>query len=59
VKNDKSMTALVSNGQEWMQPLMDFRNRLVENRNLTENRSETRRNGQEAIREDGSLNGNY
>lgn len=59
VKNDKSMTALVSNGQEWMQPLMDFRNRLVENRNLTENRSETRRNGQEAVREDGSHNGNY
>jgi DNA sulfur modification protein DndC len=59
VKNDKSMTALVSNGQNWMQPLLDFRNRLVENRNLTENRSETRRNGQEAIREDGSYNGNY
>jgi DNA sulfur modification protein DndC len=53
------MTALVDNGQNWMQPLLDFRNRLVENRNLTENRSETRRNGQEAIREDGSFNGNY
>jgi len=59
VKTDKSMTALVNNGQDWMQPLLDFRNRLVENRNLTENRSETRRNGQEAIREDGSFNGNY
>lgn len=59
VKNDKSMTALVSNGQEWMQPLLDFRNRLVENRNISENRSDTRRNGQEAIREDGTFNGNY
>ena len=59
VKSDKSMTALVDNGQNWMQPLLDFRNRLVENRNLTENRSETRRNGQEAVREDGSFNGNY
>lgn len=59
VKNDKSMTALVDNGQNWMQPLLDFRNNLVENRNLTENRSETRRNGQEAVREDGTFNGNY
>ena len=59
VKSDKSMTALVNNGQEWMEPLMGFRNRLVENRNLTENRLNKRRNGQEAIREDGSFNGNY
>ncbi|MGJ8733734.1 MAG: DNA phosphorothioation system sulfurtransferase DndC, partial [Cellulophaga sp.] len=59
VKTDKSMTALVDKGQNWMQPLLDFRNRLVENRNLTENRSNTRRNGQEAVREDGSFNGNY
>ncbi|WP_298148556.1 DNA phosphorothioation system sulfurtransferase DndC [Flavobacterium sp.] len=59
VKSDKSMTALVSNGQQWMQPLLDFRNRLVEGRNVSENRSDTRRNGQEAIREDGTFNGNY
>lgn len=59
VKSDKSMTSLVNNGQEWMKPLMDFRNRLLENRNLTENRSNTRRNGQEAVREDGTPNGNY
>jgi len=59
VKTDKSMTALVDKGQDWMQPLLDFRNRLVEHRNLTENRSNTRRNGQEAIRDDGTFNGNY
>ena len=59
VKTDKSMTALVDKGQNWMQPLLDFRNRLVENRNLSENRSNKRRNGQEAIREDGSFNGSY
>nr|WP_315155665.1 DNA phosphorothioation system sulfurtransferase DndC [uncultured Flavobacterium sp.] len=59
VKNDKSMTSLVSNGQNWMQPLLDFRNRLVENRNLTENRKDKRRNGQIAVREDGSKNGTY
>lgn len=59
VKVDKSMTALVEKGQDWMQPLLGFRNRLIEHRNLTENRSNTRRNGQEAIREDGTFNGNY
>jgi len=59
VKTDKSMTALVDKGQNWMEPLLGFRNRLVENRNLSENRSNTRRNGQVAIREDGTFNGNY
>lgn len=59
VKTDKSMSSLVNNGQEWMSPLMGFRNRLVEDRNISENRSDTRRNGQEAIREDGTFNGNY
>lgn len=59
VKSDKSMSSLVNNGQNWMQPLLDFRNRLVEGRNISENRSDTRRNGQEAVREDGTFNGNY
>ena len=55
VKNDKSMSSLVNNGQNWMEPLLSFRNRLVEGRNLSENRSETRRNGQEAVRDDGTV----
>ena len=59
VKNDKSMSSLVNNGQNWMEPLLAFRNRLVEGRNISENRSDTRRNGQEAVREDGTFNGNY
>ncbi|MBS7332834.1 MAG: DNA phosphorothioation system sulfurtransferase DndC [Weeksellaceae bacterium] len=59
VKNDKSMSSLVNNGQEWMQPLLDFRNKLSEERNISENRLDKRRNGQEAIREDGSNNGTY
>lgn len=59
VKTDKSMSSLVNNGQKWMSPLMGFRNRLVEDRNISENRSDTRRNGQEAVREDGTFNGNY
>ena len=52
VKKDKSMTALVENGQEWMKPLMTFRNGLVNNRNLPENRSDKRRNGAEAAKDD-------
>jgi DNA sulfur modification protein DndC len=59
VKKDKSMTALIENGQHWMQPLLDYRNRLVENRNISENRSETRRNGAAAVDEDGHNQGNY
>jgi DNA sulfur modification protein DndC len=59
VKEDKSMSALIKNGVEWMQPLLDFRNRLVENRNISENRSETRRNGQLAVDETGHKMGNY
>jgi DNA sulfur modification protein DndC len=59
VKEDKSMSALIKNGVAWMQPLLDFRNRLVENRNVSENRSETRRNGQLAVDETGHNMGNY
>jgi len=59
VKNDKSMTSLVNNGRNWLQPLLDFRNRLVEGRNLPENRKDERRNGQKAVNEDGENNGTY
>jgi DNA sulfur modification protein DndC len=53
------MTALIKNGTEWMRPLLDFRNRLVVNRNVSENRYSTRRNGQIAIDETGHNMGNY
>jgi len=59
VKEDKSMHALIKNGIEWMQPLLDFRDKLQENRNISENRSETRRNGQRAVDETGHNQGNY
>jgi DNA sulfur modification protein DndC len=59
VKEDKSMSSLIKNGVEWMQSLLDFRNKLVENRNVSENRSETRRNGQAAVDETGHNMGNY
>lgn len=59
VKNDKSMNSLVNNGRNWMQPLLDFRNRLVEGRNLPENRMDRRRNGKLAVNELGENNGTY
>ena len=59
VKEDKSMSSLIKTGVSWMQPLLDFRNRLVENRNVSEYRSSTRRNGQLAVDESGHNMGNY
>lgn len=59
VKEDKSMTSLIKNGIEWMKPLLEFRNRLLDNRNLSEYRCATRRNGQAAVDETGHNMGNY
>lgn len=59
VKEDKSMTSLIKNGVAWMKPLLDFRDRLVANRNVSDYRCETRRNGQLAIDETGHKQGNY
>jgi DNA sulfur modification protein DndC len=59
VKEDKSMSALIKNGVEWMKPLLDYRNRLIENRNLSEYKSSTRRNGQDAVDASGHNMGNY
>jgi len=47
VKKDKSMSALIDNGEEWMEPMLDFRDMLVEFRNHPEWRESTRRNGAE------------
>jgi len=46
VKRDKSMEALIENGEEWMQPLMELRDDLMLSRDSREHRSDTRRNGQ-------------
>ncbi len=59
VKKDKSMSSLVENGQAWLKPLVEFRNRLVEDRNISENRANERRNGQRAVDEDGRNYGYY
>lgn len=59
VKEDKSMSALIKNGEVWMDPLLKFRDDLENERNLSENRLATRRNGQIAVTEDGHKQGNY
>lgn len=59
VKEDKSMSALINSGVKWMKPLLDFRDRLVQNRNVSDLRCETRRNGQRAVDETGHKMGNY
>lgn len=59
VKEDKSMSSLIKNGVSWMKPLLDYRNKLIDNRNVSELRSSTRRNGQEAVDESGHNLGNY
>ena len=45
VQEDKSMTALIRNGQDWLMPLLELRNQLVSERNSTKSRMSTRRNG--------------
>jgi DNA sulfur modification protein DndC len=59
VQEDKSMTSLINNGIKWMHPLLDFRNQLVADRNISTYRCDTRRNGQKAIDESGHKMGNY
>ncbi len=49
VKKDKSMTALIDNGLTWLTPLLNLRNQMVEERNITKNRMPERRNGTKAI----------
>jgi DNA sulfur modification protein DndC len=47
VKRDKSMEALVENGEEWMEPLIEFRDRLANHRNDPNWREAKRRDGRE------------
>jgi DNA sulfur modification protein DndC len=47
VNKDKSMDFLIDNGDDWMEPLQDIRNFLIESRDNPEKyREKTRRNGQ-------------
>ena len=59
VKKDKSMTSLINNGKTWLYPLLNFRNDLQNERNISENRLGKRRNGQNAVNEEGMNQGSY
>lgn len=59
VKEDKSMTSLINNGLEWLAPLLKLRESMVDERNVSKNRMSIRRNGQEAVTEDGHNQGSY
>jgi DNA sulfur modification protein DndC len=48
VKRDKSMEALIDNGEEWMLPLLELRDVLAESRDNEDWREEYRKNGQKA-----------
>ena len=58
VKEDKSMTALVNKGLEWLDPLLQLRASMVDERNISKNRMTVRRNGQ-AVTDDGHNQGSY
>lgn len=59
VKEDRSMAALVNKGHPWLKPLLDLRQSMVDERNISQNRMPTRRNGQHAVTEEGQNQGNY
>lgn len=48
VRKDKSMEGLIDSGEEWMEPLLDYRDWLKEIREDMSLRESKRRNGQEA-----------
>lgn len=45
VKKDKSMSALIENGEEWMLPLLEIRDMLADTRESDQYRETKRRNG--------------
>jgi DNA sulfur modification protein DndC len=49
VDKDRSMQGMITNGEDWMQPLLDIRNWLQEIRNNPEKREKQRRNKQDGI----------
>lgn len=58
VEKDKTMQALIDNGEEWLEPLLDFRDKLSEtqdpNKKL-EYRSFKRRDGKVMFKDDGGI----
>ncbi|NDV70385.1 DNA phosphorothioation system sulfurtransferase DndC [Dysgonomonas sp. 25] len=59
VKEDKSLSALVNKGQSWLKPLLDLRQSMIDERNISKNRLPIRRNLQNAVNSDGDNLGTY
>ena len=59
VKQDKSMSALINNGFEWLKPLLDLRNLLDIERNDVGIRMSTRRDGSKAVNDMGTYQPDY
>ena len=59
VKEDKSLTGLSKNGYSWVEPLKVLRQKMFDDRNISDNRLPIRRNKQKAVAEDGTNQGNY
>lgn len=55
VKEDKSLKRFIDNGEEWLIPLRDFRNWLMDIRNNPEYRERKRRNGSVYVNSEGEL----
>lgn len=55
VKEDKSLKNFIDHGEEWLIPLRDFRNWLLEIRDNPDYRDRKRRNGSVYVKEDGEL----
>ncbi|MDO4228547.1 MAG: DNA phosphorothioation system sulfurtransferase DndC [Capnocytophaga sp.] len=55
VKQDKSISAQIENGKDWLIPLRDLRDWIQEERNKPENRSDYRRDGTEAAVPNGGV----
>lgn len=61
VEQDKSMTAMINNDEEkeWMTPLMDFRNKMLDVKNDRKHRDMRRMNGSLMVHNDRLVKGPY
>lgn len=59
VKEDKSMTAQLESGKEWLRPLLELRNQLAEERNDPDTRLDHLRDGRAAKNGMGTLKPKY
>lgn len=59
VPKDKSMSSLINNGFDWLKPLLELRQSMMDERNKPENRKMTRRDGSLAVNGMGTMKDKY